>query len=304
MKFEVTILGSSSATPVYNRNPTAQLINCNERFYLIDCAEGTQHQLLKYNIKASKIDYIFISHLHGDHYFGLIGLLSSMHLNGRVKPMHLFAPPALLEILELQFKHSDTVLRYPLEFTAILADESRVVYQNADLQVETIVLNHRISCTGFKFSQKRRLRKLVIEKLESENIPVEYFPLLKRGLNLDLPEGKVLRNEDYTVESEPPKSYCYCSDTLADNSYLDLLQNCTMLYHEATFLHELLDRANVTHHTTALQAAQVAHKVEAHQLLIGHFSSRYKILQPLLEEAKTVFPNTQLAIEGTTYTIG
>jgi len=304
MKFEITILGSSSATPVYNRNPTAQLLNCNEKFYLIDCAEGTQQQFLKYNIKANKIDYIFISHLHGDHYFGLIGLLSSLHLNGRVKPMHLFAPAPLLEILELQFKHSDTILRYPLEFTAIMADEPRVVFQNADLIVETIVLNHRISCTGFKFTQKRRLRKLKIERLEAEGIPVEYFPLLKRGLNLDLPNGKILRNEDYTFEAELPKSYCYCSDTLADDSYLDLLKNCTMLYHEATFLHELLDRANVTHHSTALQAAEVAKKTMAHQLLIGHFSSRYKVLQPLLDEAKTIFPNTQLAVEGNTYIIG
>jgi ribonuclease Z len=303
MKFEVTILGSSSATPIYNRNPTAQLLNCNEKFYLIDCAEGTQQQLIKYNIKAGKIDYIFISHLHGDHYFGLIGLLSSMHLNGRVKPMQIFGPAPLLEILEIQFKHSDTVLRFPLEFTAVTADEPRVVFENGDLTVETIVLNHRIPCTGYKFSQKRRLRKLIIEKLEAENIPVEYFPLLKRGLNLDLPNGSVLRNEDYTMDPEEPKSYCFCSDTLADGSYLEQLKNCTVLYHEATFLHELLDRANVTHHSTALQAAEVARQVGAHHLIIGHFSSRYKLLQPLLEEAKSVFEHTELAIEGCTYPI-
>jgi ribonuclease Z len=303
MKFEVTILGSSSATPVYNRNPTSQLLNCNEKFYLIDCGEGTQQQLMKFGIKASKIDHVFISHLHGDHYFGLIGLLSSMHLNGRIKPMEILAPAALLEILELQFKHSDTVLRYPLEFTPITADAPRVIFENSDVQVETIILNHRIPCTGFKFTEKKRLRKLVVEKLEEDQIPLEYYQLLKRGVDLDLPDGSVIRYADYTTDSSAPKSYGYCSDTLADGTYLESIKNCTVLYHEATFLHELLGRADQTHHTTALQAAEVAIASGAGKLLIGHFSSRYKSLQPLLEEAAAVFPNTELALEGVTYLI-
>lgn len=303
MKFEVTILGSSSATPVYNRNPSAQLLNCNEKFYLIDCGEGTQQQLIRFGIKASKIDYIFITHLHGDHYFGLIGLLSSMHLNGRIKPLKIFGPKALLEILEIQFSYSETVIRYPLEFTSVEADQSRLVYENKDLTVESIILNHRIPCTGYKFSQKKRMRKLVIEKLEAEQVPVEYYPLLKRGVDLVLPDGRVFQNIDYTYEPEQPKSYAYCSDTLADGSYLDLIKDCTMLYHESTFLHEMLDRANQTHHTTALQAGEVALQATVKQLLIGHFSSRYKILQPLLDEARSVFENTQLAIEGNTYSI-
>ena len=303
MRFEVTILGSSSATPVYNRNPTAQLLNCNEKIYLIDCGEGIQQQMIRYGYKTSKIDYIFISHLHGDHYFGLIGLLSSMHLNGRIKPIQLFAPAPLLEILELQFKHSDTVLRYPLEFTPVYADGNRLIYENADVSVETIVLNHRIPCTGYKFTEKKRLRKLLVEKLEAEGVPVAYYPLLKRGVNLDLPDGTVIINEEYTIDSNEPKSYCYCSDTLADDSYLEPLQHCTMLYHEATFLHEMLDRANQTFHSTALQAAEVAIKVGAGKLLIGHFSSRYKTLQPLLEEAAALFPNTELALEGITFEI-
>jgi ribonuclease Z len=303
MKFEVTILGSSSATPVYNRNPTSQLLNCNEKFYLIDCGEGTQQQLMRFGIKASKIDHVFISHLHGDHYFGLIGLLSSMHLNGRIKPMKIFGPAALLEILEIQFKHSDTVLRYPIEFTPITADEPRIIYSNPDVQVETIILNHRIPCTGFKFTEKKRLRKLVVEKLEQDQIPMEYYPLLKRGVDLELPDGRVIYNADYTVDSNAPKSYGYCSDTLADGTYLDRIQDCTVLYHEATFLHELLSRADQTHHTTAKQAAEIAVQTRAMKLLIGHFSSRYKSLQPLLEEATAVFPNTELALEGVTYQI-
>lgn len=303
MKFEVTILGSSSATPVYNRNPTSQLLNCNEKFYLIDCGEGTQQQLMKFGIKASKIDHVFISHLHGDHYFGLIGLLSSMHLNGRIKPMKIFAPAALQEILEIQFKHSDTVLRYPLEFTPIYADEPRVIFDSTDMQVETIILNHRIPCTGFKFTEKKRLRKLIVEKLEEDHIPIEYYPLLKRGVDLNLPDGRVILNADYTLDSNAPKSYGYCSDTLADGTYLNTIQNCTVLYHEATFLHELLSRADQTHHTTAFQAAEIAKSTGAGKLLIGHFSSRYKSLQPLLEEAVSVFPNTELALEGVTYLI-
>lgn len=303
MKFEVTILGSSSATPVYNRNPSSQLLNCNEKFYLIDCGEGTQQQLIKYNFKANKIDYIFISHLHGDHYFGLIGLLSSLHLNGRIKPMKIFAPEPLQEILALQFKYSETILRYPLEFVGIKADESRIIFDNSDLTVTTVVLNHRIPCTGFKFTQKKRLRKLVVEKLEEDNVGVEYYPLLKRGADLTLPGGQQILNKDYTIDSEHPRSYGYCSDTLADNSYLNQIENCDLLYHESTFLHELLERANQTHHTTALQAAEVAKSTNAEKLLIGHFSSRYKTLLPLLEEAKSVFENTELALEGNTYQI-
>ncbi|SMC95424.1 ribonuclease Z [Pedobacter africanus] len=303
MKFEVTILGSSSATPVYNRNPTAQLLNCNEKFYLIDCGEGTQQQLIRFGIKANKIDFVFISHLHGDHYFGLIGLLSSLHLNGRIKPMKIFGPPALEEILALQFQHSETVIRYPIEFVATQADKPVQIFENADLTVETIILNHRIPCTGFKFVQKKRLRKLIIERLEADRVPVEYYPLLKRGADLDLPDGSTLLNADYTTDSERPRTYCYCSDTLMDERYFESIKGADLLYHEATFLQDMLERANQTHHTTALQAGQVAIATGAVKLLIGHFSSRYKALPPLLDEARTVFENTELALEGNTYSV-
>ena len=303
MKFEVTILGSSSATPVYNRNPTSQLLNCNEKFYLIDCAEGTQQQLIKFGLKAAKIDYIFISHLHGDHYFGLIGLLSSMHLNGRIKPLYIYAPAPIREILELQFKYSDTTLKYELIYHAIDPTQSEVILQNNDVVVETIPLNHRIATTGFKFTEKKRLRKLLIEKLEKEEVAVELYPLLKRGVDLTLPNGDVLLNVDYTTDSAEPKTYCYCSDTLFDPQYFEQIRGCDTLYHEATFLHELLERAKETHHTTALQAGQVAQIVGAKKLLIGHFSSRYKTLSEILEETKSVFEHTSLAIEGTTFEI-
>lgn len=303
MKFEVTILGSTSATPVYNRNPTAQLLNCNERFYLIDCGEGTQQQLIKFGFKAAKIDYIFISHLHGDHFFGLIGLLSSLHLNGRVKPLHLFAPAELKEILDLQFKHTDTQLRYPINFYPLQAEKPEVIFKNNDVVVETIVLNHRIPCTGFKFTEKKRLRKVIAEKLEKEQVPISYYPMLKRSLDVDLPDGRTIKYEDYTVDSAVPKVYCYCSDTKYDERYFHQISGADTLYHEATFLHEMLERALETCHTTAKQAAEVANKVGAKRLLIGHFSSRYKVLDDLLNEAKLDFENTQLAIEGKTFEI-
>jgi ribonuclease Z len=299
MKFEVTILGSSSATPVFNRNPSAQLLNCNEKYYLIDCGEGTQQQLTKYNLKAARIDYIFISHLHGDHYFGLIGLLSSLHLNGRIKPIQIFGPKPLLEILEIQFKYSDTVLRYPIEFFPIEADQSIQIFENSDLTVKTIILNHRIPTTGFIFQQKKRQRKLIKEK--TDQVPMAYYTALKKGIDIELPNGDILRSEDYTTEADTPRSYAYCSDTLFDERYFATIKNCDTLYHEATFMHDLLERAKETHHTTALQAGEVAKITGAKKLLIGHFSSRYKTLQMLFEEAQSVFENTELAVEGRTF---
>ncbi|MGN8070103.1 ribonuclease Z [Mucilaginibacter sp. 22184] len=303
MKFEVTILGSSSATPIFNRNPTSQALNINERLYLIDCGEGTQQQMLRFDVKASRIDHIFISHLHGDHYLGLIGLLSSMHLNGRKKALYLFGPAHLKEIIDLQFKYSETVLQFPLEFTAIDAQKSEVIVDNSDVVVETIPLDHRIACTGFLFKEKKRLRKLIKEKIEALNIPVEYYSALKRGNDYTSASGEVYKNESLTIDSQIPKSYAYCSDTLYNEQYFEQISNVTMLYHEATFLNDMLDRAKDTHHTTALQAAEIALKTKAKKLLIGHFSARYKTLNELLDEARSVFPETELAIEGKTFPI-
>jgi ribonuclease Z len=304
MKFEVTILGSSSATPIYNRNPTAQALNINERLYLIDCGEGTQQQMLKFDVKASRIDHIFISHLHGDHYLGLVGLLSSLHLNGRIKPLKLFGPAPLKEIIDMQFKYSDTTLHYEIEFFGTNPNEPQVILENHDIIVETIPLDHRIACTGFIFKQKKTLRKLIKEKIEALEIPINYYSQLKRGLNYVAPDGTIYQNDDLTIDSVAPKIYAYCSDTLYNQRYFDQIVNTDVLYHEATFLHNMLDRALQTHHTTAWQAADVALQTKAHQLLIGHFSARYKTLNELLDEARSVFPNTELAIEGKTFKIG
>lgn len=303
MKFEVTILGSSSATPIYNRNPTSQALNVNERLYLIDCGEGTQQQMLRFDIKPSRIDHIFISHLHGDHYLGLVGLLSSMHLNGRKKELKLFGPRHLLEIINLQLKYSETTLQYPIEFTTTNADKAEVIVDNEDVTVETIPLDHRIACTGFLFREKKRQRKLLKDKLEELQIPVQYYTALKKGKDYIANDGTVYKNDILTLDSEQPKAYAYCSDTIYNPQYFEQINCVNLLYHEATFLNNMLDRANETFHTTALQAGEIATQVNAKKLLIGHFSARYKNLDELLDEAKSVFPATELAIEGRTFAI-
>jgi ribonuclease Z len=303
MKFEVTILGSSSATPIYNRNPTSQVLNINERLYLVDCGEGTQQQMLRFDVRASRIDHIFISHLHGDHYLGLVGLLSSLHLNGRKKALKLFGPPRLKELIDLSFKYSETTLQYDIEFIATNPNQAETIISNEDVIIETIPLNHRIACTGFLFREKKRLRKLVKDELERIGVPVEFYTSLKKGADYTNPEGRVYKNDTLTTDSDTPKTYAYCSDTLYSQDYFKQIDNTDLLYHEATFLHNMLDRANETHHTTALQAAEVAVNVNAKKLLIGHFSARYKSLDELLDEAQSVFPKTSLAIEGKTFII-
>ncbi|GAA4086798.1 ribonuclease Z [Mucilaginibacter panaciglaebae] len=301
MRFEVTILGSSSATPIYNRNPTSQVLNINERLYLVDCGEGTQQQMLRFDVRGSRIDHIFISHLHGDHYLGLVGFLSSLHLNGRKKALKLFGPLHLKEIIDLQFKYSETVLQYEIMFYPTDPKTPQIILDNEDVIVETIPLDHRIECTGFLFKEKKRLRKLIKEELERVGIPVEYYTALKKGADYTDNQGRVYKNDMLTTDSAEPKIYAYCSDTKYNERYFDQIKDADLLYHEATFLHNMLDRANETHHTTALQAAEIAVKVKAKKLLMGHFSARYKTLDDLLIEAQNVFPNTGLAIEGKTF---
>jgi ribonuclease Z len=303
MKFEVTILGSSSATPIYNRNPSAQALNINERLYLIDCGEGTQQQMLKFDVKASRIDHILISHLHGDHYLGLVGLLSSMHLNGRIKPLNIYCPPQLKQIIDLQLLLSETTLQYPVEYRFTNQEKAEVILDNQDIIVETIPLEHGMACTGFLFREKKRQRKLLKEKIDEIKIPVEYYSALKKGADYVAPDGAVYKNESLTLDSDQPKTYVYCSDTLYNEMYFKQISNATLLYHEATFLNNMLERANETHHTTALQAGEIALKTNAKKLLIGHFSARYKTLNELLDEARSVFPATELAVEGKVFVI-
>lgn len=301
--FDVTVLGSSSATPAYNRNPSAQLLNLNEKYYLIDCGEATQNQLNKFRIKSSRIDYIFISHLHGDHYLGLVGLLSTMHLHGRTKEINIYGPPELKEIIDLQLKVSETVLRYNILFHATHTEYSELIFDSNDLQVETIILNHRIPTTGFVFREKPKKRKINSSKMEEYDVPLEYIPLLKNGIDYSDKYGNTISNAELTTDPLPSKSYAYCSDTLYNENILEQIEGVDLLYHEATFLHELIERAIETFHTTALQAGIIAKKANVKKLMIGHFSARYKELDVLLAEAQSEFPNTTLALEGEKYII-
>lgn len=304
MAVEVTILGSSSATPIYNRHPSAQLVNIRERYFLVDCGEGTLMQLLRYRIKYHRISHIFISHLHGDHYLGLMGLLSTFHLQGRTSELHLYGQQELMDIVELQLRLSNSILRYNLIFHPIRYYTPEIIFEDEDLQIRTIVLNHRIPCTGFIFQEKLRPRKLLISKLQQHNVPFQLYPGIKEGKNYEDDFGKIILNEELTEDPPMPHSYAYCSDTLHEPALAEDVKGVTLLYHEATFAHDMAARAAETYHTTALQAGQLAVLAEAKQLIIGHFSARYKDLLPLLTEARSVFPNTDLALEGRKFKSG
>lgn len=303
MKFEVTILGSSSATPTLNRNPTSQLLNYSEQLFLIDCGEGTQSQLNKYGLKKAKINHIFISHLHGDHYLGLMGLLSSLHLGGRQMPMYLFGPEPLLEIINIQLKHSKTRLRYDLHFKATDPNTSEVIFENELLEVITIPLRHKIDTTGFLFKEKPRPRKIDSTEIDRLKVPLDFRPLLKKGHDYTDKNGMVIKNEDLTFAPPPVRSYAFCSDTSYLESIVPIIKDVNLLYHEATFLDELSARAKETRHTTAKEAGIIAKMANAKQLLIGHFSARYKSSTPLLEECQKEFENTLVAEEGVTFSI-
>lgn len=303
MKFQLTILGSSSATPVRNRFPSSQLLNINEKLFLIDCGEATQIQLLRYGLKASRIDHIFISHMHGDHYFGLPGLLSTLHLNGRTRPLHLYGPPELMEIVRLTLDYSETQLRYPLEFYHVDAREPMQVLETTEITVETIIMNHRIPCTGFLFREKPRLPNIRREKIAELQIPPPAIAAIKHGEDFTLPDGRVISNEELTIPPRPSRAYAYCSDTLVKPDIIPQITGVDLLYHEATFTSDMLERAGETFHSTAAQAAGIALEAGVKKLIIGHFSARYRELSSLLEEARAVFPATDLAKEGEVFQV-
>ncbi|HET6227860.1 MAG TPA: ribonuclease Z [Bacteroidia bacterium] len=294
--FELTILGCSSATPTSTRNPTAQLLNIAERFFLIDCGEATQIQLRKFKLKFQRINHIFISHLHGDHYLGLVGLLSSMHLMGRTIEMHIYCPAELQEIIELQFKHSQTFLNYKIIYHPHRYINDEVIFEDDRVEVRSIVLNHRIPCSGFVFSEKQITPSITKDTIEQYDLSIENIIAIKAGADFTH-QGRKIENHKLVKRCKPRK-YAYASDTCYDERIIPYIKGADLLYHEATFLHDLLPRAKETFHTTALQAGLIAQKAEVSQLMLGHFSARYKDLQPLLEEAQQNFPNTVLASEG------
>jgi ribonuclease Z len=301
--FELTILGSSSATPTAKRNPTAQLLNIAERFFLIDCGEATQIQLRKFKVRFQRINHIFISHLHGDHYLGLMGLLSSLHLLGRVNPVHIYAPDGLKQIIDLQLQVSGTVLKYEIVWTELDTEKPGIIFEDHILTVETIILNHRIPCCGFIFREKERPFSIDKEQAEYYHVPLSQMMSVKNGNDAVLEDGTVIPNHLITRGRQKPRSYAFCSDTRFDDRVIQAVKDVDLLYHEATFLHELLERAKQTYHTTALEAGRVARLAKVRKLIIGHFSVRYMDLNPLLEEARTEFPETYLGQEGMIFNI-
>jgi len=298
MSFKLTILGCNSAVPSLEKHPTAQLLNANERFFLIDCGEGTQVRLRKYQLNPQRINHIFISHLHGDHYFGLIGLINSMHLLGRSKDLHIYAHNELKAIIDLQLSASNTELNYPLFFHPISESIEQVLYEDEEISISSIILNHTIKCSGFLFKEKKKKRKIIKKIIEQYNIPFDKYNGIREGADWIADSGEIIQNKEITIENTPAHSYAFCTDTIYNESLIEKIKGIDLLYHEATFKKDLAERAKETGHSTTYEAATIAIKSKVRNLLIGHFSQRYRDLDELLVEAKSIFNNTHLAESG------
>jgi ribonuclease Z len=298
----VTILGNNSALPAFDRHPTSQVVTIDEHLLLVDCGEGTQMQIAKYKIRRSKINHIFISHLHGDHYFGLIGLITSMGLLGRTQDIHLYAPPLLKEMIDMQLKVADTSLPFPLHFHPLL--EEGIIIKDSKFEVSCFRVYHRIECWGFIFRQIKPPRKINPDKAREHDVPSSFFDRLKWGEDYTNKEGNIIKNELVTHKAPKGKSYAYSADTMYDERIAEKVKGVDLLYHEATYLKDLAERAEKRFHSTSVQAATIAKKGNVQKLILGHFSSKYESLQEFEDEARDIFPNTDLAIEGVTYRVG
>lgn len=301
--FEVTILGNTSSIPVHGRNHTAQVVRFGQECLLLDCGEGTQIQMRKFRVKPSKISCIFISHLHGDHYLGLMGILSSYNLSKRTKSLTIFGPKGLDEIITTQFRWSNTKLSYPLTFVETKTDGLNLLLNHPKFSVHSFPLTHRLPTTGFLILEKEGLRNLNKEKLQEKKIPLAAIQSLRNGKDFNGENGELYSVQDYTLPLSPLRSYAFCSDTRFEPKLVNYLETPTLLYHESTFMEVDASRAAVTFHSTAKQAAEMANLLKAKSLLLGHFSSRYVDLEEMLNEAKTVFAESELSEEGKTYAI-
>ena len=299
---KVTILGNNSALPAFGRHPTAQVVSVFGELVLIDCGEGTQIQMQRYGFKWRHLQHICISHLHGDHYFGLAGLVNSMSLLGRTLPLHIYAPAPLENMLQQILDVADTVLSYPLHFHA-LPEGSAKLAETAAFTISCFPVSHRIQCHGFLVESKTKGRKLLPEKCREYDIPSYYYDKLKQGEDYERKDGVVVKNELVTTEGPHPKRYAYCADTIFTDSFLPYINGVDTVYHECTYLEADSEKAAARFHSTAKQAAEIAKMAGASQLLLGHFSSKYRDLEPFFEEAWPVFENVQVTVEGITYEI-
>lgn len=302
-KFNVLILGNASASPTLTRSNTAQLINIDEQYYLMDCGEGTQIKLREYKIKLQRINNIFISHLHGDHYLGLIGLLQTMHLMGREKELNIFCPGNIKEVIDVHLKASESHLRYDIKYVSVNHKESGVVFENEKIEVLSIPLKHRIACSGYLFREKPKPRRINPIAIKENNVPKYHINKLKAGEDFIAENGEIIKNSKLTIDSLPSLSYAFCSDTKFYEPISTIIKDVDLLYHEATFIDEHSDRAKKTFHSTAKQAGEMARISNANRLIIGHFSNRYIDLNVLLQESKLEFENTELALQGKTFEV-
>ena len=297
-KFSVLILGNASAAPTLARNHTSQLININEQYYLMDCGEGTQLRLRAHKIKLQRINHIFISHLHGDHYLGLMGLMQTMHLMGRTTDLAIYCPSNIKEIVDVHLKASGSQLNYTINYKTINHKTSTIVFEDEKVMVTSIPLKHKIACIGYLFKEKPKPRRINPAAIKRFGVQKFQINKLKMGEDYTTTNGEIIKNNKLTMDSLPSLSYAFCSDTKYLEEIIPLINGVDLLYHEATFTEEHADRAKKTLHSTAKQAAEIALKSEAKKLIIGHFSNRYPDLNILLDEAKSVFEKTELAIQG------
>lgn len=302
MKFKLTILGSGGAIPTAQKKPTSQFLNIQDRYFLIDCGEGTQIQLRKFKCKFQKIDHIFISHLHGDHYLGLVGFLSSLNLLGRTQQLHIYAPEKLKQILTVHEDINGRKFDFDIVFQPLNFDSLNCLYEDKIVKVFSFPVDHSVPTCGFLFQEKERSRRLLKNKLKEYEIPISELKNIKAG-NDFIQNDNVVKNSLLTVSAPPPRSYAFCADTIYNNSIVKFISNVDLLYHESTFLTSMLSRAKSTKHSTARQAAMIAKEAKVERLLIGHFSARYKETDLFELEAKEVFSNTKAVSDGDEYEI-
>jgi ribonuclease Z len=295
---KLTILGCYSATPRALNNTTSQVLEINNHMFLIDCGEGTQVQLRKHKIKFNRIKHIFISHLHGDHFFGLAGLISTFRLLTREADLHIYGPKGIKEVITLQMKLADSWTNYKLIFHELTSNDSELIFEDEEVEVFTIPLNHRIYTNGFLFKEKEGNRKLDINLVEEANINIAYYRKLAQGFDVVNEDGILINNETVTKPATKPKSYAFCSDTMYKEDIVPIIKNVNVLYHESTFLEKHAHLGPKTKHSTAKEAATIAKKANADILLLGHYSTRYEDLNAFKEEAEEVFNNVELCEDG------
>lgn len=304
MHFAITILGNNSAIPSNGRHPTSQVVTLCDQLFLIDCGEGTQMQMDRYKIKKSKINHIFISHLHGDHYFGLIGLINSYGLQNRTASLHIYGSAPLEKIIQLQLDCAYTDLPFKLHFHSLTDRQNDIIFQTDKIEISTFPTTHRIDCFGFIFKEKHLKRKIIPEKVNELNIPFTWYKKLQKGDDYKDQEGNTVSNALLTKAPFKEHAYAFCADTRYDENILKYITNCDIMYHETTYLQEDEEKAQNRYHSTSKQAALLAQKAKVGSLLIGHFSSRYNELTAFESETRSVFPKTTVSVEGATYLVG